>query len=219
MTAFVQLPARLLASLLALPALAAGEPAPPPSQELPLDLYAESFESDHLNKTIVLHKVRIVRGEITVEADRAVSSDLSFDDSTWTFSSNVSITTATGHLRAALAEVIFRDNRVLQALIHGSADGAGVDGGNSTPATFEQIMEDSAPPARGQAGSIEYDVAAATVWLRENARLTYDGKEIRAQALMYNIIEQKIMANPEAQGGEDVHITIDPRRTGSKPPQ
>ncbi len=193
--------------------LATAQPVPPP--DLSVNMKFGTVEFDSRNKTFVGSQPRIERDGIIIEAERAESTDLNFDDSTWTFTGKVMITTTTGHLRAAVATVRFLDNQLLKATIHGSADGAP----GSAGATFEQQIEGSATPASGQADTIEYDVPAGAVWLRDNAHITLEGKDIRAELLLYNVNEQKIVANPEKQDGEGVRITIDPDSAGIKLPQ
>jgi lipopolysaccharide transport protein LptA len=186
----------------------AQEPAAPPSGELE----AASIVFEFRNKTYVATDIRLTREDVSVRADKAVGSDVNFNDGPSTFSGNVVITNARGNLRADNATVTFRDGRIATATIEGAKGGA--------PATFEQKLDDPDILAKGHANIMEYDVAAETVRLHGDAWAT-DGRdmEVRAQTLVYDIRQQKVTANKDEQGNDRVRINIDPRAADKKPPQ
>ncbi len=78
------------------------------------------------------------------------------------------------------------------------------------PASFEQHLKEEQKLARGRASSIEYDVQAGTVRLTGNAWLTDGQNEIQGDTLIYNIGQQRIVANPTGSDPGGVRITINP---------
>ena len=64
--------------------------------------------------------------------------------------------------------------------------------------------------ARGRAGSIDYDVKAATVRLTGDAWLTDGNNEIRGNTLVYDIGRERVQANPSEKDPGGVKITINP---------
>ena len=120
-----------------------------------------------------------------------------FNNSTWTFTNKVEITTPNGSSTADTATVSFVDNQISQLHIVGN------------PATFEQHSEGKVI-AQGHADNIDYDLKQNTVRLINNAWVSYGQNECRATALMYNITLQRVSANRDEQQGERVNCTITP---------
>jgi len=170
----------------------------------PISLDAASSDFDYRNKLLVFRKVRITQGELAVEADEATATGLNFENSDWTFRGAVHISIPDGYLDSEAATVTFRDNVITRARITGD------------PAEFEQRHAEAAQLARGRAGTIEYDVAGQTVRLTGHAWLTDGQNEITGETLVYNIGEERVIANPDEQEGQGVSIVIRPRTDDAK---
>lgn len=193
---------------------------PPASQSLQLDVEFASGSVDYKTNTGIFKQAHLKRGDVTLQADEAVGTAvIDFNDSTWTFRGHVIITTANGNLRAERANVKFLQNRIVTATIYGAAEGEAGGG----PATFEQRLENPDTLARGRASTIEYDVAAEKVRLQGDVWINDGRSDITGQTLVYSIREQKVLADPDEQGKQRVHITINPDALKNdktkKPPQ
>ena len=198
----------LVAALLATSAaLAAPDPAPAPTLQLndaqPIQLEARSTDFDYKNNTLVFHGVRIAQGGLAIEADDGTATGLDFKDSRWVFRGNVRISVPDGQLTSDEARISFAGNLIASAEITGS------------PAQFEQKRDKGV--ARGHAQRIEYLPAAGTVRLSEEAWLSDGDNEISGQTLVYNMLNQRVIANPDEQGSQPVRITINPKKAEPKP--
>lgn len=164
-----------------------------------ITLDAASSEVDYRSNALLFRDVIISQGGIRVIAQRARSTGLDFNDSTWSLSGAVRIDVEGGRLQSDEAAVTFQGNRIVRASIRGK------------PAEFSQQLRNGGQ-ARGHAGSIVYDMAASTVTLREDAWLSDDGRsEIRGELLVYNVREQRVQAGKPAGSNERVRIIIRPR--------
>ncbi|HUO79768.1 MAG TPA: lipopolysaccharide transport periplasmic protein LptA [Steroidobacteraceae bacterium] len=169
----------------------------------PIQLEARSSDFDYKNNTLLFHGVRIAQGALAIEADEATATGLDFKDSRWLFTGNVRITLPDGSLSADQARIAFAANLIASAEISG------------TPARFEQKRDKDI--ARGRALHIEYLPASGTVRLTEDAWLSDGNNEISAQTLVYDMPHQRVLANPDEQGGQPVHFTINPKKPDAKP--
>ncbi len=182
--------------LIAMPAAHAAEP---PAQNTDITLDAASSEVDYRANALLFRDLIITQGSVRVVAQRARSTGLDFEDSTWTLSGAVRIDVDGGTLTSEEAAVTFEKNRIVRASIRGK------------PAEFAQKLKDGGS-ARGRAGNILYDMAASTVTLREDAWLSDDGRsEVRGDQLVYNVREQRVQAGKPAGSDERVRIIIRPR--------
>jgi lipopolysaccharide transport protein LptA len=173
----------------------------PAAQVGDITLDAASSEVDYRANALLFRDIIITQGNVRVVAQRARSTGLDFDDSTWTLSGEVRIDVDGGTLSSDEAAVTFENNRIVRASIRGK------------PAEFSQQLKDGGR-ARGRAGNILYDMAASTVTLREDAWLSDDGRsEIRGDQLVYNVREQRVQAGKPAGSDERVRIIIRPRAT------
>ena len=198
----------LVAALLATSAaLAAPDPAPAPTLQLndaqPIQLEARSTDFDYKNNTLVFHGVRIAQGGLAIEADDGTATGLDFKDSRWVFRGNVRISVPDGGLTSDEARISFAGNLIASAEITGS------------PAQFEQKRDKGI--ARGHALKIEYRPSAGTVRLSDQAWLSDGDNEISGQTLVYNMRDQRVIANPDEQGSQPVRITINPKKAEPKP--
>ena len=166
-----------------------------------ITLDAASSEVDYRSNTLLFRDVIITQGGARVAAQRARSTGLDFNESTWTLSGVVRIDVNGGALRSDEAIVVFERNRIVRATIRGQQ------------AEFEQTLKNGSK-ARGRAGTIVYEMNAGTVTLREEAWLSDDGRsEIRGDQLVYDVREQRVQAGKPAGSSERVRIIIRPRAT------
>lgn len=169
---------------------------PAPNTGLPINLEAASSDFDYRNNTLLFRRVKITQGTMQVESDEARANGLNFENTEWNLSGSVRILVPDGKLTSSDAQVIFRNNEISRAVIRGQ------------PASFEQQLKDQQKLARGRAKTIEYDVAAGTVRLTGDAWLTDGQNEIRGDTLIYDIGQQRVLANPTGSDPGGVRITI-----------
>jgi lipopolysaccharide transport protein LptA len=173
-------------------------PLPRPTKD-PIDLVAASSDFDYQHNLLHFTQVRITQGPMQVEADQASGTGLNFENSEWTFTGNVHMKVPDGKLDASSAVVTFRDNEIATALIQGS------------PAEFEQKLQNSPQIARGHASTIQYDMKGGSVHLTGAAWLTDGDNVIQGDTLIYDMLKQRVAANPGSTIPGGVHITINPK--------
>lgn len=187
-------------------AISAAAPAPQAgglpagNSQQPIDLQAASSDFDYKNNALLFRRVKITQGQLQVMAQVASASGLNFENSEWRLQGEVQILVPDGKLESSTAQVTFRNNDIVRAVIKG------------TPATFQQQLKDRGQLARGRASTIEYDVQASTVHLTGDAWLTDGQNEIRGNTLIYDIGKQRVVANPNEKDPGGVHITINPKK-------
>jgi lipopolysaccharide transport protein LptA len=169
-----------------------------------ITLDAASSEVDYRTNTVVFRDLSISQGNTRVTADRARSTGLDFNDSTWVLSGRVRITVQGGDLRADAANVTFKENRITQAMIEGK------------PAQFSQELARGGT-ARGEAAQIIYQIDQQSVTLREKAWLTDGRNEIRGEQLVYGLREQRVQAGSQTGSKERVQIIIRPTPAEAPP--
>ena len=195
----------LLTALFAGAALAAPAPEPRGPQiddSKPIQLEASSSDFDYKNSRLLFHGVRIAQGGLAIEADEATATGLDFKDSQWLFVGHVRITVPDGSLQSDEARISFTANLINSADITG------------TPARFEQKREKGV--ARGRAARIQYQPGPGTLRLMEDAWLSDGNNEISGNTLIYNVREQRVLANPGEQGSGHITITINPKKAEPK---
>jgi lipopolysaccharide export system protein LptA len=164
----------------------------------PISLDAASTNFDYRNNLLTFRKVRIAQDGMSVEADEATATGLDFENSEWKFVGTVQIRMPNGRLDSDSATITFRNNQITNARITGS------------PATFQQERVEQ-QVARGRAGAIEYDVTRGTIELKDKAWLSDGKNEITGQTLVYDMLKERVIANPGEQDPGGVSITINPR--------
>lgn len=87
---------------------------------------------------------------------------------------------------------------------------------DGAPATFEHLPPGSTQPTRGMARSMVYEVKAATVELKGEARVEQRGDEVAGESIRYDLKDDRVLAASGQGAGERVQMTITPRR--AKPP-
>jgi lipopolysaccharide transport protein LptA len=174
-------------------------------QSAPIKLDAHSTDIDYKNNKLAFHSVRITQGSFAIEADNATATGLDFKASHWVFTGNVRITMPDGSLTSDEARIEFVADAIANAQITGA------------PAAFEQKRDKRI--ARGHALHIDYDFAAATVRLRDQAELTDGEREISGQTLVYDMRQQRLRAGTTAddQNGPPVTFVITPKKPEPKP--
>jgi lipopolysaccharide export system protein LptA len=193
-----------LCTLLAPPAEAnAAAAAVARDRSVPILLDAQSTSIDLKTNSAVFTRIRISQGTMSITADQGQASqqrsaDLYFEDNVWNFRGNVKITVEHGQLISDDAQITFVNNALGKAVVNGK------------PAAFEQTIAKTGKLAKGNAETIDYDAAKHVVRLLTNAYLSNGDNEIRGQALKYDVLAQRVIAEESEQNSQRVHITITP---------
>ncbi len=188
--------------------------APARDARVPILLDAQSTSIDLKTNSAVFSKIRISQGTMSITADQGQASqqrsaDLYFENNVWNFHGNVKVTIDQGQLFSDDAQITFVNSLLSKALVNGK------------PASFEQTLAKSGKLAKGSAQSIDYDAAKHVVRFSKNAYLSNGDNEIRGQALKYDVIGQKVVAEEAEQNSQRVRITITPPppKTAPAPPK
>jgi lipopolysaccharide transport protein LptA len=196
--------AKILAMLAVLaPAICLGAVVDKNAQ-LPILLDAQSGSVDLKTGNEIFHKVRISQGDLVITADQAQASQpgtkLNFDNSLLVFRGAVKVTTAQGQLTADEAQITFINNVFSKAVATGK------------PAAFEQRIVKTGKEAKGNAETIDYDVAKGMVRFTTNAFLSLSDPqfEIRGRVLKYDAANQKVIAPEDEQGSQRIHSIFTP---------
>jgi lipopolysaccharide transport protein LptA len=179
--------------------LAGAGPAEPDPKTISIDAQYVEYQKSGA----YFRHAKIQQADMSVEADTATADDLSGDNSRWDFRGNVHITMTGSTLDSDSAVVEVRKGILTTAVIVG------------TPARFEQKRDKGT--ARGHAGRIDYDVDAQSIRLSDQAWLSYNDGEITGRTLVYSMRDQRVLANPQDQADQRVHITIKPKATPTPP--
>jgi lipopolysaccharide transport protein LptA len=195
-----------LAAVLAVALLTGATGAPKTDPKETITVEAGSSDVDAKTHLMHLHKgVKISRGDLSVEAEEAVTTGTDSKDSHWVFTGKV-------HVRSESKGDVYGDRATVE-ITGGALANALVTG---SPAQFEQAHTTQGRLAKGHAASIDYDVVAGTVKLNGDSWLSDEltGDETRGPTITYNVREQKIEADGGAVAGGRVHMKIIP---GSAP--
>ncbi|MEM0909526.1 MAG: lipopolysaccharide transport periplasmic protein LptA [Pseudomonadota bacterium] len=76
-----------------------------------------------------------------------------------------------------------------------------------SPATYQQRLEDGSM-VTAEANLITYDVATRTIELVGEANITQNQSMVSADAISYNMLEQKISANSDENSDQQVNTVI-----------
>jgi lipopolysaccharide export system protein LptA len=200
----VSSPGNLLALVALLAPLAQANAAPASARDRQADilLEAQSTTIDLKTNTAVFSKIRISRGAMSITADQGQaneqrSKDLYFENNVWNFRGNVKIAVEQGELFSDDAQITFVNNALSKAIANGK------------PASFEQAVK-TGKPAKGHAQTIDYDAAKHLVRFLKDAYLTNGDHEITGQALKYDVLGQKVIAEEAEQNSQRVRIVITP---------
>jgi lipopolysaccharide transport protein LptA len=176
--------------------------APVKASQEPIDVTAQYEEIDGKNKSILLRKVRIAQGNMTLTADQGQANgtgvENAFDNSVWVFKGAVKVTMDQGVLISDEARVTFLNKVLSNAVVTGK------------PASFQQKIAKSDKIAHGHADSIEYDVTKGIIRLNKDAFLDNGQFEVHGESLKYDVAKQVSSAEASEQGSQRVHIIITP---------
>src|SRR5277367_2058334 len=166
-------------------------------------LESQSVSIDLKTNSAVFTKIRISQGAMSITADQGQanerrSTDLYFENNVWNFRGNVKITVEQGQLFSDDAQITFVNNALSKAIANGK------------PASFEQAVTKTGKPAKGHAETIDYDAAKHLVRFLKDAYLTNGEHEITGQALKYDVLGQKVIAEEAEQNSQRVRIIITP---------
>ena len=168
------------------------------NSETEIHLESAGTQVDAITKQINLPMVRIWQAGYEIQAELGQAKGLNFDNSQWSFSGKVHITTPQGRLTADRATVTFQQHRITELHINGQ------------PATFEQLSATNQTLVQGRAESIDYLVQGNNIRLSNKAWVKYGQNEFSGRTVVYDLTHQRVLANPEEQQGEKVHIIITP---------
>jgi lipopolysaccharide export system protein LptA len=208
----VSLPAKLLALVALLAPLAQAYAAPARERQADILLEAQSTTIDLKTNTAVFSKIRISRGAMSITADQGQaneqrSKDLYFENNVWNFRGNVKIAVEQGQLFSDDAQITFVNNALSKAIANGK------------PASFEQTVTKIGKPAKGHAETIDYDANKHLVRFLKDAYLTNGDHEMTGQALKYDVLGQKVIAEEAEQNSQRVRIVITPPPPKTAPPK
>ncbi|HEY2781587.1 MAG TPA: lipopolysaccharide transport periplasmic protein LptA [Steroidobacteraceae bacterium] len=180
-------------------------------RQTPILLDAQSTSIDLKTNSAVFAKVRISQGAMSITADQGQASqqrsaDLYFENNVWNFKGNVKISLEQGQLTSEDAQITFVNSLLSKAVVNGK------------PAAFEQTVTKTGKLAKGSADTIDYDANKHVVRFLKDAYLNYGDNEVRGQALKYDVLSQKVIAEEAEQNSQRVHITITPPPPKTQPP-
>lgn len=170
---------------------------------LPISLDADTSDFDRRRNIVVFTGLRISQGPLQISSDRAQASQIDFENAVWDFSGNVRIDLDDSRLLADEARLAFVGYRLDTALAIGN------------PAEFEDPGTASGKLVRGRAGRIEYDIGRGILRLTDGAWLAEGPNEITGATLVYNLVEERVLAEGD---GDRVRITIQPPAPRETPP-
>jgi lipopolysaccharide transport protein LptA len=167
---------------------------------------------DLKTNTAVFYKIRISKGGMSITADQGQASqqrsqNLYFENNVWNFRGNVKITVEQGQLFSDDAQITFVNNELTKAVA------------NCKPASFEQTVTKTGKLAKGHADTIDYDASKHLVRFLKDAYLTNGDHEMTGQALKYDVVAQKVLAEESEQNSQRVHIIITPPPPKTPPPK
>jgi lipopolysaccharide transport protein LptA len=180
--------------------------------QAPILLDAQSTSIDLKTNSAVFSKIRISQGAMSITADQGQASqqrsaDLYFENNVWNFRGNVKVTVEQGQLFSDDAQITFVNSVLSKAVVNGK------------PASFEQTVAKTGKLAKGHAETIDYDATKHLVRFSKNAYLNDGDHDILAQAVKYDILAQKVIAEEAEQNSQRVHITITPPPPKTTPPK
>jgi lipopolysaccharide transport protein LptA len=185
--------------------------APIKASQEPIDVTAQYEEIDGKNKSILLRKVRIAQGNMTLTADQGqvngTGVENAFDNSVWVFRGAVKVTMDQGVLNSDEARVTFSNKVLSNAVVTGK------------PASFQQKIAKTDKIAHGHADTIEYDVTKGIIRLTKDAFLDNGQVEVHGESLKYDVAKQVSSAEASEQGSQRVHIIITPPPPKSSAPK
>jgi lipopolysaccharide transport protein LptA len=150
-----------------------------------LSFRSKSVTIDRQTNLIEFEDPRFTRGNIHIEADKAVATSDDFEQrGELRFTGHVRMTADAAVIEAASAVFTFDQNQLLRGELTGS------------PASFTGVEASKKKPVRGEAGEFEYDNVARTLRMKDNARINKeinkDEYEIRGCDLIYDFDAERV---------------------------
>jgi lipopolysaccharide transport protein LptA len=179
--------------LLAVPA--AGELLPEVQPDLPIVINANSSDFSYETRKLVFEGLRLDQGDFSIEADKAETDELDFNDGIWIFTGNVVFQTADATMRCETAELTFNNHELTLADMRGG------------PAWFEQTGEDGNINS-GEASSIIYRLRAGTLELNDKAKFSDGTNKVSGDLITYDMQGRHLRADAGTSG--PVKIRIEP---------
>jgi lipopolysaccharide export system protein LptA len=190
---FTSLARSCLLSLTALPA--AAELLPEVQPELPIIINANSSDFSYETRKLVFEGLRLDQGDFSIEANRAETDELDFNDGIWVFTGDVVFQTADATMRCETAELTFSNHELTLADMSGG------------PAWFEQTGEDGNINS-GEASSIVYRLSAGTLELHNKAKFSDGTNKVSGDLITYDMQARHLRADAGSSG--PVKIRIEP---------
>jgi len=185
-------------------ALAAAEDAQ--SQDLVLDLDADSVTFNRQTNLFEWSHPRIVQGNLRIEADESVATGDDFGHNTeLRFTGHVKITVDTAVLESDSAVFTLIDKKLSRAVLEGS------------PASFTDLASTQQKPVQGGARKIEYDHVARTLRMSDDAWINKDQYRIQYCDLLYDFTNEGVKSG-STDCGELVHLRVLPKNEPPAPP-
>ncbi|MEM7083532.1 MAG: LptA/OstA family protein [Pseudomonadota bacterium] len=212
----------------------AGAQAQFANSSLPIEMEADSTGADANTGKVTFTNIAIRQGPLSIRADRAESSALGFDNSTWTFRGNVTLDAPQSNLSASQMTLRFREKRLESAEFAGSplryADKLDSDTRvtarradvrftrnavasvelSGAPIELSRAADEDGQRTEGKADAISYDASTSDLRLTGNAELGEGANRITGNQITYNLISRQVTAAADEQGDRKVHITINP---------
>jgi lipopolysaccharide transport protein LptA len=212
----VSSPVKFLALLALLAPLTAAHAAPVIARDRRADILLDSqgVTIDLKTNSAVFTKVKISQGSMSITADEGKASqqrsaDLYFENNVWYFKGNVKIIVESGQLTSDDAQITFVNSLLSKAVVNGK------------PAAFEETLAKTGKLAKGHADTIDYDASKHLVRFLKDAYVTNGDHEMLGQAVKYDILGQKVIAEEAEQNSQRVHIIITPPppKSSATPPK
>ena len=168
------------------------------SAELPINIDAESTGYLADESVLMFTKLNLSQGGISIYADRGEASKLDFENSTWRFEGNITITLENGRIESDFAHLEFEGHQIKIARIQGS------------PAKLLIDREDEVTRTSAIANRIDYDFQKSLIDFTGNVSIQEGGNQISSEYLVYNIKNQSIQAQSDSKDNSKVKITYTP---------
>lgn len=176
--------------------------ADPADRALPIELDATYSELDRRNNRLVFRNLHITQGTLAISADEATADPADFENSTWIFTGNVQIRNAGLQAYCDKAEMSFSNNALQKTTLRGQ------------PARFTQPRPGGGS-TEGRGDLLEYDLAAQTIQMKNNALLSDGTNEITGSNIAYDLAREIVTASNNGSG--QVRMKITPRPKPSDP--
>jgi lipopolysaccharide transport protein LptA len=149
-------------------------------QPLPITLDADSSSFDRKTGRATFRGLRIMQGDVAIEAGEALASDLDFAQSEWRFSGEVRISIDSATIEADTAEIIFAAHELLTIELRGN------------PALFEDFSVTRDEALQGGANRLYFDNVDRTLQMSDGTWFNEGANEVRGCDLLYDFAQQRV---------------------------